>query len=77
MRGAVLTLLAVAVAGAASAHHSPALYDLQKTLTITGSVVKYEWGNPHVYLFVRSATDTFGRPWGNRNGSPTMMERAG
>jgi len=77
MRRALLTLLVLAIAGGAWAHHSPALYDLQKTITLTGRVVKYEWGNPHVYVFVRSATEAGAAPWQVETGSPTMMERAG
>jgi hypothetical protein len=77
MRRALLTLLGLSFATGAGAHHSPALYDLQKTITLAGSVVKYEWGNPHVYIFIRSAADATGRPWEVETGSPTMMERAG
>ena len=77
MRRALLTLLGLSVATAAGAHHSPALYDLQKTITLAGSVVKYQWSNPHVYIFIRSASDAGDSPWEIETGSPTMMERAG
>ena len=77
MRRVLLTVLVLSAASGAGAHHSPALYDLQKTITLTGSVVKYEWGNPHVYIFIRSTTDAGDAPWQVETGSPTMMERAG
>jgi len=77
VRRALMTLLVWSAATGARAHHSPALYDLQKTVTLTGNIVKYEWGNPHVYMFIRSTTDTSGAPWQVETGSPTMMERAG
>ena len=77
MRRALLILLGLSVATAAGAHHSPALYDLQKTVTLTGTVVRYEWGNPHVYIFIRPTSDASGGPWQVETGSPTMMERAG
>jgi len=77
MRRVVLTVLALSAPTSAWAHHSPALYDLQKTITLTGSVVKYEWANPHVYIFIRSTTDASGAPWQVETGSPTMMERGG
>jgi hypothetical protein len=35
------------------AHHSPARYDLQAQHSVEGTITRYEWGNPHVYLFVR------------------------
>ena len=77
MRRALLPLLVLLVTAVAQAHHSPALYDLQKTITLTGSVVKYEWSNPHVYIFIRPAADASGGPWEVETGSPTMMERTG
>jgi hypothetical protein len=39
----------------ALAHHSPAAYDMQATRTVEGTIVEYEWGNPHVYLSLREA----------------------
>jgi hypothetical protein len=53
MRRAFLTVLGLSVATGAGAHDSPALYDLQKTITLAGSVVKYEWSIPHVYILGR------------------------
>src|SRR5262245_49818397 len=32
------------------AHHSFAVYDHTKTLTLKGSVTKWQWSNPHAYL---------------------------
>jgi hypothetical protein len=53
----LLATLGVAAAGLAArgvlAHHSPARYDLQAQRTVEGTITQYEWGNPHVYLFVR------------------------
>ena len=77
MRCALLTLLGLSFATGAGAHHSPALYDLQKTITLAGSIVKYQWSNPHVYIFIRSAADAGDSLWEIETGSPTMMERAG
>jgi len=72
-----LTLLGLSFATGAGAHHSPALYDLQKAIRLTGSVVKYEWSNPHVYIFIRSTADADDGIWEVETGSPTMMERTG
>ena len=36
-----------------SAHHSfSAEYDSKKVVTLTGTVTKVEWMNPHVYFYV-------------------------
>ena len=38
--------LLVAFAPGALAHHSPAMFDPTKTVTIEGTVERYEWANP-------------------------------
>jgi hypothetical protein len=35
-----------------SAHHSTAMYDSQNPRTITGVVKKFEWTNPHAFIYV-------------------------
>ena len=44
---AVVLLMAAAVA---EAHHSFAMYDHSRTLTLKGTVTKFQWTNPHAYL---------------------------
>jgi hypothetical protein len=41
----------------AFAHHSFGRYDMTKTAEIEGSVRKFEWTNPHCWLFVTVASD--------------------
>jgi hypothetical protein len=44
-------LAVVAVAGApVFAHHSFAMYDHSRTVTLKGEVTKFQWTNPHGYL---------------------------
>src|SRR4051812_32898592 len=47
---AYLPLLILTTAGAALAHHSFAVYDHTKSLTLKGTVTKWQWSNPHAYL---------------------------
>jgi hypothetical protein len=35
-----------------SAHHSTAMYDMQNPVTITGVVKRFEWTNPHAYIYL-------------------------
>ena len=71
---AVLLLTALS----SSAHHSRAIYDLERSITIDGVVTEFEWSNPHVYLYVETRTD-FGDAvvWEIEHGSTTAMGRRG
>jgi hypothetical protein len=39
-------------AAAAAAHHSTAMYDAQNPVTVSGAVKKFEWTNPHAFIFI-------------------------
>jgi hypothetical protein len=54
------TVLAVVVASGipATAHHSNSLhFDLSKAITLEGEVLRVEWINPHVLLFLQSKNE--------------------
>lgn len=36
----------------ARAHHSTAMYDMANPVTIKGSVKRFEWTNPHAFIFL-------------------------
>jgi hypothetical protein len=48
----LLVVVALAVGFAASAHHSAAAFDATQTISIEGAVTRYEWKNPHVYIWL-------------------------
>ena len=52
MNGKVFFAVAVLVgiAAPAAAHHSFAMFDPDKTITLKGTVKDFEWQNPHVWL---------------------------
>lgn len=50
--GAAAGLLALTVAGAAQAHHSFAMFDLDKSVTIEGTVQQFQWTNPHAEVIM-------------------------
>ena len=74
LMGAVLVL-----AAAAYAHHPfAAEYDWTKPVTITGTVSKMEWTNPHAFLYMEGK-DQNGetKQWTLEMGSPAALTRAG
>ena len=55
-----MAVLAVVVASGipATAHHSNPLYfDMSKAITLEGKVLRVEWINPHILLFLQSKNE--------------------
>jgi hypothetical protein len=46
----VSLVLGLALAGPTLAHHSFAMYDNDHSITVKGTVTKWQWTNPHAYL---------------------------
>jgi hypothetical protein len=40
----------VITAGPVAAHHSFALFDMKKTVSLEGTVKAFEWSNPHTWI---------------------------
>jgi len=40
------------------AHHSTAMYDMANPVTITGTVTKFDWTNPHAFIYVDVKSDS-------------------
>ena len=76
-RGTMLVALTgILFSAAADAHHSVANFDMDKTITIEGTVEKLEWTNPHMWLWVLT-TDKNGKidAWAMEGASPANMQR--
>lgn len=73
----VMTLLMMLI-GPAQAHHSFAMFDKTKLVTIKGTMSKVEWKNPHVVMMV-SVTDEKGvsTQYTLECNSPNVMLRYG
>lgn len=64
----------------ASSHHSfAAEFDGTKPVTLTGTVTKVEWMNPHAYLYMDVADEQTGdvTNWAIELGSPNGLRRNG
>ena len=76
---AFLALLAIAASLPLFAHHSfAAEFDDKKPVRMTGTIVKVEWQNPHIwfYLAVKNA-DGSTTTWGFAGGAPGQLMRRG
>lgn len=62
----------------ALAHHSFAMFDAETTLVLEGTVVEFQWTNPHSWLQVE-VTDDVGESveWSLEMGSPGGLARSG
>ena len=53
--------MALCAAGPALGHHSFAMFDRDKNVTMSGTVTEFEWTNPHVWIHM-SVPDSSGKP---------------
>ena len=49
---AMTAVIVLGAAGAATAHHSKAFYDLSTTVTVTGTLTEFIWTNPHAWIVI-------------------------
>jgi hypothetical protein len=77
LRTEVFLALSVFIASVStSAHHSQAVYDENKLITITGVVSRFEWTNPHVLISLDVKDDKGNiEEWVAFSGSPSMQVR--
>jgi Family of unknown function (DUF6152) len=75
----VSTAIALALTvSPALAHHSFAMFDLSKTVTVHGAVKDFRWTNPHVFiqLLVKNESGA-DEEWSIEMTSPEHLARAG
>lgn len=62
----------------AHAHHSQAMFDMSQVVTLEGVVTRFEWANPHVYIFLDETTaDGDGTEWKIEAVGPGPLRRLG
>ena len=58
----------------AAAHHSFAMFDQSKIVTLEGTVAEFQWTNPHAFIELEAAG---GRHWSIELNSPNNLKRQG
>jgi hypothetical protein len=77
-----ITVVGAILAGATAvvAHHSFAMFDQTKKVTVNGSVTSFEWTNPHAYILMDEPGATAKDPvkhWTVELGSPSILQQSG
>lgn len=78
-RVAIIAAASLAAAPAAFAHHSFAMFDTTKEVTVTGTVKDFQWTNPHVFVQVLAANPGGAgfTEWSIEGGSVNTLTRLG
>jgi hypothetical protein len=61
----------------ASAHHSYAMFDMQKTIALNGTIVKFKWQNPHAWVEVDATANGRTERWAIEMTSPNNLIQQG
>ena len=66
------------IAGSALAHHSFAMFDRSKEMTIVGTVADFQWTNPHTWIELDVPNQSGGvDKWSIELNSPNNLARQG
>jgi len=82
MRTLTLALITVTLAAAgvrdAAAHHSFAPFNMEAEKTISGTIKKFDWTNPHTWIWLDVTNDKgVVETWGIEGMSPNFLGRRG
>ncbi len=77
--GAALALAVAGAAGPALAHHSFAMFDNDHQIKLEGTVSKFTWQNPHVYIQLETpqAEGQLPKQWTIECANPGILDRVG
>ena len=59
------------------AHHSGAMFDNTKSITLTGTVKTFQWTNPHCWIQILVPSEQGPTEWSIEMGSPSQLYRGG
>ncbi len=75
---AIIAVICIAAASPLFAHHSFAAFDITTQKTVTGTVQKVDWTNPHIWLWIEVPNDKGSADkFGFEGMSPNFLARRG
>ena len=78
LRQSLLAALALAaIAVPAAAHHSYAMFDMNKTVVLDASVTRFKWQNPHAFIEADVAVNGNTEHWAIEMTSPNNLAQEG
>src|SRR5262245_45401448 len=72
-----LSVAMITIATTALAHHSFAVYDHTRSLTLKGKVTRWQWSNPHAYLDIDVQEGAAVKHYTLEGTSINMLQRLG
>lgn len=77
-RPAAAAFALLLISSSVPAHHGTSRYDLEKTITLSGTVTGFDWGNPHclVHMDVKADSGEM-QHWTLELASPFTMSHVG
>ena len=73
----VLACAALAIATPVLAHHSFAMFDQRKIMTLEGTVTEFQWTNPHAFIEIDVPGSGGVKHWSIELNSPNNLKRQG
>ncbi len=75
---AIAAAAAAIAAGSASAHHSTAMFDMNKNVVLEGTIKEFQWTNPHTWIVFEVPNAGGGvDEYGIEGMSPNYLARSG
>jgi hypothetical protein len=77
LAAALFGTVALALTAPALAHHSFAMFDQTKIVTLKGTIVQFQWTNPHAFIEIEATNGGKPRHWSIELNSPNNLKRQG
>jgi hypothetical protein len=78
LRSSLFAALALAAAAIpAAAHHSYSMFDMNKTVVLEASVVRFKWQNPHAFIEADVTAPSGTERWAIEMTSPNNLTQEG